>query len=84
MNISGGLKSFSKRIRSSAQYHADTLPDDAVRQGLTAHPSVFLNKTLTLINPYYIRPESFTHESIDNPELSISQSRLCKFDEGGS
>jgi DcmR-like sensory protein len=39
------------------QYHADALPDDALRQGLTAHPSVFLNKTLTLINPYYIRPE---------------------------
>jgi hypothetical protein len=36
------------------QYHADTLPHDVVRQGLAAHPALFVNETLSRINPHYL------------------------------
>jgi hypothetical protein len=35
------------------QYHADTLPPEALRQGLCKHPSIFINETLSRINPDY-------------------------------
>jgi hypothetical protein len=36
------------------QYHADTLPPDALRQGLASHPAFFVNETLARINPHYL------------------------------
>ena len=33
------------------QYHADTLPHHVLRQGLLSHPSIFVNETLSHINP---------------------------------
>lgn len=36
------------------QYHADTLPQDALRQGLAAHRACFINETLARINPHYL------------------------------
>ncbi len=41
------------------QYHADTLSRSILRQGLVAHPSIFVNKTLSRINPDYLPTESF-------------------------
>jgi hypothetical protein len=35
------------------QYHTETLPAHVVEQGLRAHPAVYLNETLSRINPYY-------------------------------
>ena len=40
------------------QYHVDTMPRHVARQGLQSHSSVFLNQTLSLINPIY-RHEEF-------------------------
>jgi hypothetical protein len=39
------------------QYHVDTLPHELVRQGLAAHPALFVNETLSRINPHYL-PET--------------------------
>ena len=36
------------------QYHADTLPRDALRKGLQAHSHLFVNETLSMINPHYL------------------------------
>jgi hypothetical protein len=36
------------------QYHLDTLPPEAVRQGLLTHPSIFINQTLSRLNPHYL------------------------------
>ena len=36
------------------QYHADTLPPEALRQVLLTHPSIFVNDTLSRINPDYL------------------------------
>jgi hypothetical protein len=41
------------------QYHVDTLPQNVVRQALTAHKSIYANETLARINPYYVEPEQF-------------------------
>jgi hypothetical protein len=38
------------------QYHADTLPREAIRQSLLAHPSIFVNETLSLVNPHFLEP----------------------------
>jgi hypothetical protein len=35
------------------QYHADTMPREALHQGLLTHPAVFINQTLSRINPLY-------------------------------
>jgi hypothetical protein len=40
------------------QYHADTLPREMMRQSLLVHPSIFVNQTLSLINPHYLYPEA--------------------------
>jgi hypothetical protein len=36
------------------QYHADTLPREAMRHSLVAHPSIFVNETLSLVNPHFL------------------------------
>ena len=54
------------------QYRADTLPREAVRQGLTAHPAIFLNETLSILNPHYTRPEDATPEAVENPALDAA------------
>ena len=37
------------------QYHADTLPAHVLRQGVVCHPAVFVNETLSQLNPHYTR-----------------------------
>jgi hypothetical protein len=39
------------------QYHADILPRQVLRQGLVVHPGIFVNETLQLVNPDYVRVE---------------------------
>lgn len=36
------------------QYHADVLPDEVVQNGLTLHPGLYVNETLSRINAYYV------------------------------
>ena len=35
------------------QYHADFLPDAVMQHGLELHPGVYVNQTLSRINPHY-------------------------------
>jgi hypothetical protein len=60
------------------QYHTDTLPREATRQGLLVHPSIFINETLSLINPHYIRCDSFAYETAENQDLDSAILRLCR------
>ncbi len=60
------------------QYHASTLPRETIRQGLIVHPSIFVNETLSLINPHYIRPEAFTQEMDRNPKVDAAVTRLLR------
>ena len=59
------------------QYHADTLPHQVLRQGLLSHPAIFVNETLSHINPHYLRADSYSHQAARNPELNSMISRLC-------
>lgn len=46
------------------QYHKDTLPLEAVQQGLTAHQATFVNETLSRLNPQYLERQSFSTPSM--------------------
>jgi MEDS: MEthanogen/methylotroph, DcmR Sensory domain len=35
------------------QYHQDTLPHEVTRQALLTHPMLFINETLSRVNPSY-------------------------------
>src|SRR5689334_7654375 len=36
------------------QYHRDLLPREAVREGLVSHASLFINETISRLNPHYV------------------------------
>lgn len=63
------------------QYRADTLPKLALRQGLLAHPSIFVNQTLSRINPHYLPANSYTDRAATNPELESTLRDLCHCEE---
>ena len=52
------------------QYHRDTLPDHAVGHALYTHKAVFVNETLSTVNPYYVAQASTPDH---RPGLSSAQ-----------
>ena len=60
------------------QYHTDTLPREATRQGLVVHPSIFINETLSMVNPHYIRRDFYTSETAENLNLDSAILKLCR------
>lgn len=59
------------------QYHADTLPHDVLRQGLVTHPSLYINETLSRLNPHYVERESYTAQSYNTAALDMAIRDLC-------
>jgi hypothetical protein len=51
---------FEKHVSLSGvcQYHTDTLPIGVVEQGLHIHRGVFVNETLSRINPHFLSHEA--------------------------
>jgi hypothetical protein len=45
---------YNPGLSGVCQYHADTLPHEVMRQGLASHPALFINETLSRINPHYL------------------------------
>jgi hypothetical protein len=41
-------------LQGVCQYHADVLPDEAVKSGLALHPAIYVNETLSRINAQYV------------------------------
>jgi len=68
----------SPQLSGICQYHADTLPRDLMRQGLLGHQSIFVSKTLSLLNPHYVLPEAFTLGAAEDVELDFAVSRFCR------
>lgn len=60
------------------QYHVGTLPAEVPRQGLATHPSLYINATLSKLNPYYVKREAFTPEACNTPALDEVIRELCK------
>ena len=54
-------------ISAICQYHADTLPAEVLRHGLATHPEIFINETLSLINPRFAHPRFGAGQSNDPP-----------------
>ena len=40
------------------QYHRDLLPREAVQDGLISHGSLFINETISRLNPHYVRAQA--------------------------
>lgn len=56
------------QIGGVCQYHSENLPRHVLQMALLTHTSLFINETLSLINPQYIRPESL-EPTVRRPEL---------------
>ena len=71
---------FQKRPAFSGvcQYHADTLPHEVLRQGLLSHQAIFINETLSRLNPQYVDRASFSAQSSNNADLDNMISCLCE------
>ena len=65
-----------KELHGICQYHCDTLPQEVIRQGLLMHHTLFINDTLSKINPLY-NPELSTAFSVANPILDKMISDIC-------
>ena len=63
------------------QYHVDTLPAEVLRQGLVTHSSLYLNATLSRLNPYYVKRESFPAQPLNAPALDAAIRDLCRMPE---
>ena len=76
-------KMFRQRPELSGicQYHADTLPRALMRQSLLVHPSVFVNQTLSLINPHYLHSEERANQPDHSESLDAALTRLCQSDD---
>ena len=44
------------------QYHQDSLPTKTVSQALYVHRALYINETLSRLNPYYVSPEVLGHD----------------------
>ena len=60
------------------QYHRDTLPDNALQAALSKHGGVYLNETLSRLNPLYSPAGSPEAPPLSAPRLKemIRQLRL--------
>jgi len=60
------------------QYHQDTLPPEVARQGLLTHRTIFINETLSRMNPHYVRPELSNAQMTQNPQIDQMIVALCQ------
>jgi hypothetical protein len=58
------------------QYHQDTLPEDALQAALSRHRAVFINETLSRMNPIYSPLDSTTAKRLSTPRLKEMLSHL--------
>lgn len=61
-----------REISGICQYHADTLPRELMHQGLLVHPSVYVNETLSLINPDFLEPEMLPEAAARDAKLEAA------------
>lgn len=51
------------------QYHAEILPRDVLRKGLLTHSHLYVNETLTMVNPNFLPRQSFTTAALADVRL---------------
>jgi len=57
-------------IGGVCQYHIDSLPGLLVREGLSSHPGIFVNETLSMINPHYASLDTMPGAVLGDVEVS--------------
>jgi DcmR-like sensory protein len=60
------------------QYHRDTLPPEVMRHGLLTHQTIFINETLSRVNPYNLQAGLAARRKPMNRELDEMVSALCQ------
>jgi DcmR-like sensory protein len=60
------------------QYHADTLPASVTKQGMISHSSLFVNETLSLLNPDYMQRDTFSDRAFEDPALDLALSQVLR------
>ncbi len=86
MEYEWGLEEVFRRrpeLCGICQYHRDTLPSAATRQGLLTHRMIFINATLERVNPYYVG-EGGAEVRATNDELDGAIRALCQLQRVGS
>jgi len=58
------------------QYHRDLIPAQAVRDGVVSHGSIFINATLTQLNPHYVLGTTTERKKAASPELDLMLASL--------
>jgi hypothetical protein len=73
-------KLFRRRPEHSGicQYHAGTLPRSLLRQSLLVHPSIFVNETLSLVNPHFLHDEARPPEPNHGANLDAAAISVCE------
>jgi hypothetical protein len=72
MEYECGLEILFRRhpaLSGICQYHQDTLPDDTLHVALSRHRAVYINETLSRLNPIYSPIESPTAKRLSTPRL---------------
>lgn len=54
------------------QYRSDVLPREAVREGFVTHRSIFINETLSMVNPHFLPPGSPASEGLQCSEVPLA------------
>jgi len=67
-----------KELHGICQYHYDTLPAEVLRHGLVMHRTVFINETLSRLNPHFISSGLPTATTAANPLLDEMIAELCQ------
>lgn len=68
------------QIGGICQYHADSLPREALRQGLIAHQSLFINETLSRINPLYLAAHPYAVPPTMLPQVDATLEEILRCD----
>lgn len=64
------------QMEGICQYHSDSLPREMLRAGLLAHSNLFINETLTILNPHCVHPQPFDRVAMVHPQLDHALDRL--------
>ena len=64
------------------QYHTNSLPQEIVSHGLLLHPALFINETLSRVNPRYIPSEAPIQPVATTFELENTIQNLCALQPG--
>jgi hypothetical protein len=58
------------------QYHRELLPREAVREGVVSHATIFINETMTRLNPHYVAARAPERAEVARPLLDADLAQL--------